>query len=59
MASFVYFGLTVPRDSYILRTIYCVTGAAAYNTWSKITTGKSAAELGNKVRQSSSTATFR
>src|SRR3989441_3398206 len=38
---------------YILRTIYCAIGAPAYNTWSKNTTTKTIAKLGNEMRQAS------
>src|SRR6185295_1890874 len=43
---------------YILRTIYCATGAPAYNTWSENTTTKTAAKLRHEVRQTSCIATF-
>src|SRR6266849_7400114 len=43
----------------MLRTIYCATGAPAYNTWSKNTTTKTTAKLGNKMRQTSGTSALR
>src|SRR5947208_1528136 len=36
---------------YILRTTYCAIGAPAYNTWSKNTTTKTIAKLGNEMHQ--------
>src|ERR1041385_3398269 len=53
---FRLFWAGLSTGTYILRTIYCTDGRPAYNTWSENTTAKSAAKLGNEVRQSSGAA---